>query len=241
MSEHAVCVTGVNMDEELELTLPFVKKYCTKYDLDLITIDTPELNVTGKKKYNYLKFEKNQVYNYFDQYNRILRLDADLLISPQCPNVFDIVPQDEIGGVFEDVGSRLKNRRNKQIRAIKKVFGDLENWESGYVNAGVLVVSSQHRELFQIDSYVREVLRKNRLGAFQEQNILNWKIRKTGFRIRDLGYKFNHMSMFSEPWHGNKSKYDSFILHIAGGHKKSYRKLKKDAEILQRMWEKSEE
>jgi len=39
---------------------------------------------------------------------------------------------------------------------------------------------------------------------------------KLGFEVHELSYKWNHMTMFSEPWNGNADRFESYIVHYAG-------------------------
>lgn len=150
-----------------------------------------------------------ELYNIFEDYDRIFHIDSDVVINKNCPNIFDIVPHDTIGLVFEDKGSRLKNRRSR-IMQIKQRFGDNEYWTSGYFNMGVFLASKMHRDMFtKIDGQLWE-------EAGLEQTHLNYQMRKLGCKYLDLGYKFNHMSMFSEAWNGGLSRFDSYIIHYAG-------------------------
>lgn len=150
-----------------------------------------------------------ELYNIFEDYDRIFHIDSDVVINKNCPNIFDIVSHDTIGLVFEDKGSRLKNRRSR-IMQIKQRFGDNEYWTSGYFNMGVFLASKMHRDMFtKIDGQLWE-------EAGLEQTHLNYQMRKLGCKYVDLGYKFNHMSMFSEAWNGGLSRFDSYIIHYVG-------------------------
>jgi lipopolysaccharide biosynthesis glycosyltransferase len=154
-----------------------------------------------------------QFFDIFKDYDRIFHVDSDIIINKTCPNIFEMVPTDTIGLVFEDKGSRLRNRRER-IEQIKKYFGGNEHWVSGYFNMGVFLASKMHRDMFtKIDGRLWSAER----GL--EQTHLGYQMMTLGYKYIDLGYKFNHMSMFSEPWNGNASRFDSHILHYAGGAK----------------------
>ena len=76
-----------------------------------------------------------------------------------------------------------------------------------------MVFSKEHRELFQPidgDKWVNTV-------NGPSQGHFGWKIYKHNMKAMDLGYKFNHMSMFSESWNGSPSRFDSYFIHYAGG------------------------
>ena len=34
--------------------------------------------------------------------------------------------------------------------------------------------------------------------------------------VKQLDYRWNHMTMFSEPWNDNADRFESFIIHYAG-------------------------
>ena len=59
---------------------------------------------------------------------------------------FDEVPEDMIGIIYEDVGNRVYDRRNK-IQLIQQMWGDV-GWTQNYTNAGTLVLSKQHKDIF---------------------------------------------------------------------------------------------
>jgi len=118
----AVVPIVIGESEEWKVCQQSVLKYCKKYNLYLEVITHQKY---GIKPFNVFSnsinlFEKNQIYDLFDKYNRILRLDYDMLITPNCPNLFDIVPENKIGCVFEDVGG-AKLSRVKMIINIQEI------------------------------------------------------------------------------------------------------------------------
>jgi hypothetical protein len=54
-----------------------------------------------------------ECYDLLGDFDRVLVLDIDLLIMPNCPNLFQLVPQHMIGTIFEDVGSRKADRLSR--------------------------------------------------------------------------------------------------------------------------------
>lgn len=152
-----------------------------------------------------------ELYNMFEDYDRIFHIDSDAIINKNCPNIFDIVPYDTIGLVFEDKGSRLEDRRLRIIKIRQRLRGD-RHWISGYFNMGVFLASKVHRDMF---TKIYNLLWKADAGL--EQTHLNFQMREHGYKYIDLGYKFNHMSMFSEAWNGSPLRFDSHIIHYAGG------------------------
>lgn len=186
--------------EITDITFPIIKRYASACDAEFITIVDPR---DLHHHYRIMQF-----YELFEHYDRILSLDSDILILKGAPNIFDVVPEDKIGTIFEDVGSRKEDRRER-IRMIQEEFGDVD-WKSGYINTGVAVFSKCHREIFAPS-------KKLWLNLGYDDVYLGWKIgdilRDRG-QIHELSYKFNHMSLFSE--NGNVSRFDSYIIHYAG-------------------------
>lgn len=201
-----------------EYTLQAMRVTCAWYGWAFETINTRRVNVTrfGNHVWN-VDFEKAQAVDCLDRYDRVLMLDADAMLSPHCGDVFDEVPEDAIGAVYEDVGSRTENRLG-QIAMIKELAIDprLNEWRSGYMNAGVVVFSQCHRDALTLnlaDVRVRDVSLR---ASFPYQNVLNYLCRRSGFPIVDLGYRWNHMSLFDEGANGAPDWRDSHIVHYAG-------------------------
>jgi len=209
MKKNCICLISIGREEIFEYSYPTIKSYANKVDADLIVINKKKYNIDKKDNYNYLTFEKNQIYDLFDKYDRILRLDSDIIIKENCPNLFDN-PVGKFYCVFEDVGIKESQRRN-EIKLIKTQLGQIPNWSKGYFNSGVILCDKEHKEIFDIDI---EVIQKNSLGSFKEQNYLNWLVRNKGLEIIDLGHKYNHMGFFTSHFKLNKD--DSYILHYAG-------------------------
>ncbi|MHA1491518.1 MAG: glycosyltransferase [Promethearchaeota archaeon] len=200
---NAVAVVAIGKSKVWNISKRSIKKYCEKYNLPLEIITTKKYNFGDKDHYaNFNMFEKNQVYNLFNKYDRILRLDWDVIITPYCPNLFEIVPKDKIGVVFEDVGPYKQHRRGL-IKKIQDSLGDL-GWRSGYFNAGVMVVSKQHKKIFHVSKKEQLEFINNLKIVNKEQTYINFIIRKLGYEICELNYKFNHTAIFSQNWNENK-------------------------------------
>ena len=208
MSKKLAIVTRAdeNIREMTDLTLPFMLKYADKCGADFIILadDAPFLTEDNKPHYRILEIEK-----LFDKYDRILNLDADMIVTPDCPNIFEVVPEDMIGSIYEDKGSRQPDRRSK-IWGIQNVWGDV-GWREGYTNAGTFLMSKMHRDIFKPhgDEYW--------LAWGSADLHLSYNIHKYNFKVHELEYKWNHMTMFNEPWMGSPNRFESHIIHYAGG------------------------
>jgi len=130
--------------------------------------------------------------DHLKEYDRVLHIDVDALVKPDCPNLFSLVPTDRIGSIFEDVGSRKEHRRSV-IRAIQEKMGDV-GWRSGYPNSGCMLFSRCHIPLFEIPPQ----------GLWEGWGLddawIGWQAKRLGMAFYELPPTFNWMSMFSEPW-----------------------------------------
>lgn len=184
----------------IELTHPLLKKYANKCGADFMVLHHKT------ELHNHWRILKcKELLNEFD---RILILDIDILITKSCPIIFDVVPYDKIGTIFEDKGSRLEPRRNV-IRDIQRVYGDV-GWKEGYMNSGVCVISKVHKKIFE------PINEQYWHGWGLDDAHFRYNSIKYGYEIYELPFQFNHMSMFSEPWNNNASRFDSYIVHYAG-------------------------
>jgi len=191
--------------EFTDITLPIMRKYAKFCNADFKILTGPPPVWTDDQKPHY-RILKN--YQLLDVYDRILCLDSDMLINKDCPNIFDIVPEDKIGSIYEDVGSRTQDRRIK-IRNLQLQWGDV-NWKSGYTNAGTFIFSRKHKNIFLPHDG------KFFLGWGSADLHMSYNIHKFGYEVFELGYEWNHMTMFSEGWNGFANRFESNIIHYAG-------------------------
>lgn len=188
-----------------DLTHPIIKRFAKRWGADFSVLDHVSDCAVGNGKYHYRIMK---LHDLLTEYDRVLVIDSDVVINKNCPNLFDVVPYGKIGTIFEDKGSRKRNRRNR-IKHIQDKWGSLD-WKEGYINTGVFVVSKRHQVIF------------NKINGeywthkgFDDVH-LGYQIHKLSLEIFELGYKFNHMAMFSEVWNGSPLRFDSYIIHYAG-------------------------
>ena len=223
-------VVGQEALQLFEIVESFFKSYADKVHADFLIIN--EKHFTHLHAAN---LEKFQIYNLFDIYDRILYVDVDILISPRTPNVFAIVPPTHIGAVYDNEKNAENNTgRKKEIQNAQLHLGNI-NWNTGYINSGVLVLSKEHRNVF-----LNAELRKKMKSAYNDQTLINYNIKKNQFPIHKLHSKFNGMQINgftsrninpkNAKLQGN-NKNNAFILHFAGESNKAEH-MKKTAKQL---------
>lgn len=206
MTKRAIITRADDLVQEWsDFTHPLFRTYADKCDADfrIIKGKAPFLDDDNQPHYRILK-----VFELLQTYDRILCLDSDMIINKNCPNIFEEVPENMIGSIYEDVGTRVADRRHK-IAHIQALWGDV-NWRTGYTNAGTFLVSKQHQDIFRPHN------NKFWLAGGSVDLHVSYNIHKYNLKVHPLEYKWNHMTMFSEDWNGNANRFDSYIIHYAG-------------------------
>jgi len=186
---------GQNHQSLAKLTHPTLEAYAKRIGADFIVIDQQQISQTTPH------FEKFQIYYYLNVYHRIIYMDTDLIVREDCPNLFDIVPEDKLGAFNE---GRFADRSGA-IQAIKQQYNVQLNWDNDYYNTGVLVISRCHKHLF--------VKPMNEISNFYEQSFLNLMFKKSKVEIFELEYNFNRMTVLDFV---GKHRLASYIVHYAG-------------------------
>ena len=196
-----------------DITHPLMQEYALKWDCDFIVLDhetdyivpfTPhQCYRDGITHYRIMELR-----NLLDKYDRILSMDTDMVINTNCPNPFDEVPENKIGSVLEDKGSREMDRINT-IMQVQSKYGFV-GWTSDYINTGFFIVSKQHKDIFQ------KINEEYWTSIGVDDIHIGYLIHKLKFEVHELSFKWNHMSMFSESWNGNPDRFNSYVIHYAG-------------------------
>lgn len=211
MSEKRLVVTRAdsNCERLIAITHPTIKCYAERWKADFMVLDHKEEWMTD---YELAHYRILKVGKLLEQYERILIIDSDIVIMPECPNPFEMVDPEKIGSIYEDVGSRQDHRR-QVIKDIQAKHGDV-GWKEGYINTGVFVVSKKHKNIFRKiqGSGVGHLW----TGFGYDDALIGYNIHTEGFEIQELPFQWNHMSLFSEPWNNSANRFNSYIIHYAG-------------------------
>jgi hypothetical protein len=208
-------VSGDKFKEIWKRSEPFFIDYAEKCDAELIVLNGMEGNLTP----HWIKFG---IYDLLKkEFSRIAFIDADIIIRPDTPSLFDIVPEDKIG-IFDE-GQYLP--RSICIYEAKKVYNvELRDWNGkSYYNTGVMVLSREHRHIFSINDELRPLR-----NAFGEQTYLNMRIMASGVKVFSLTHNFNRMSHMDRAT--GMSRLNSYLIHYAGDGDRILAKMDRDIE-----------
>lgn len=184
-------VIGEEFREIAALTHPLMEGYASRIGADFVSLHRQAENP-------YL--EKLRLGDYLGLYERALFLDTDVIVRPDCPDLFQLVPAECFGAWL---ASNHSPRFDLEILRLQEQLGNI-SWRKTYFNSGVMVVSRQHREAFaQVTESYHEQL---------DQGLLNYRVQKLGYRIFDIGHRFNHTGVASQI----ADRFESYIIHFAG-------------------------
>ena len=198
LSHHAILTISIGdkYNELAKITHPIIQKYADKIEAKFIKITKQQISQTTHH------WEKFQIYNLLNKYHRIIYIDTDIIIRDDCPNLFDIVPENKFGAFNEGAFSD----RSEAIKIIQQQYNTELNWNGEYYNTGVMIISRIHKFLFAKPPF--------EASNFFEQTYINLILQKTKTEIHQLPYKYNRMTILDAPT--GESRLASYIIHYAG-------------------------
>lgn len=178
----------------------YMQAYAHKIGADFIDID--------ESQYSHCHYDKFRIYELLEQYDRIIYLDGDILITPESPNLFDIVPQDKFGALYEGKYA-TDEERQKHHQVILKASQEHEiqlpeNYK--FINAGIMIISKCHRELFAPPQKIVHM-------EYGDQPLMVLRIANSNTEIFDIGPDLNRMPYLDRL---GKPRTESHIIHYAG-------------------------
>lgn len=201
---------GRESDYWLAMAKPGFEAFCARHGCDLVILNERKIRhrLQWRKARVNLHLEKFQIGPLLDVYQRILYLDADILVSPTCPDLFSMVPEKTLGIVPDPAGPQMW-KRDEEMARMQAAFGTLESPIPPYFNAGVLILSRTHRELMRFDP--------TRLlpGRWPDQTCLNYFSAKWTLPRTELDPRANFLPGH-DGWRNAAKRRAAWIVHYAG-------------------------
>ena len=177
------------------------KIWCKKNGCELFVLDEriyPEsfMNANWHKIFAFELLENSDI-----DYNQILIADADTMIHPDAPNVFELT--DDKFCAVHGVGSY-----DWQCRSIenykKHMFPDVDLDLFEYFNSGIIICNKKHKEFYDEVIKFYETNRELIQGMQQtysvgtDQPVLNFLVKSKNIKYKQLGYEWNmqHLQRF---------------------------------------------
>ena len=175
----------------------------------------PDIFVTNRSKESYEKhggflpiYEKENAFSYFDQYDQIAIIDADIYIRTDAPNIFDDLKSEaDFGGVVEASMPILPWYVQKISNYSKMQYGQLKiNWQYNeatgfpFMNMGMMVMNKSFAKYLNgqtPEQFIRrEEFKKfvDGMGGWKwstDQTLLNYWVNTCGMTVQKLDWKWN--------------------------------------------------
>lgn len=204
------------------------KGYADRIGADQIVQRQPKLRIVpdifrtqregkcgGWKTLGYLPiFEKENAFEYFEEYDQVLILDADIYIRETAPNIFDeLEPEYAFGGVTEcsmpitgQHMAKIKQYSHMQYQAVGSNM-DSDRWSYTtdlgfeFYNMGLMLINTKQLKPFLRGQSAREFLNRpefqdmiDGVGYYKwstDQTLLNYWLRKDRIPHKNLNWKYN--------------------------------------------------
>ncbi|KAF7767514.1 hypothetical protein PCIT_a4415 [Pseudoalteromonas citrea] len=209
----AIFTLAIGDNPMYQAAIASFQHYANKVGADLIVSN----QITYQVKIDNPKFhaspawaEKLSIGSLLQTYERVLYLDADVLIHPLAENIFDIYTDLEVVYMLNE-GRNC--HRSDERKSVEDYLGKA-NWPTiegkpVYYNAGVILISKAC-ELFS-HIHIGDLQKLCNKIRFYEQTCFNYTLHKYDIKHEELSIRFNRMDMF-----GQEGYLDADFIHYAG-------------------------
>lgn len=207
MSKNVIFTIGINNFDKLP-TMGAIEDYSKKCDSDFFVLKNPMIN------YQNFYFEKFFFTYLLGKYDRVLYMDADVLITPNAENIFEKYPDQEKFYAYNETDD---NETMDRDPFVEPLLADVPHWpldnknKRMYFNAGVFLVSKPQKEFFE---NFRKIPNIPGILSFGDQTYLNYLVFKNKINFETIDYKFNRMHLGKKD--PEYKRYESNFIHYAG-------------------------
>lgn len=201
-----------------------VAKYCEFHGIEHIVLTQPKLRIkpdvfsTNRSKESYEKYggylpiyEKENAFEYLDDYKQIAIVDADIYIREGAPNIFDDFGEDKAFGavcerempINKAYIQKIYNYSRMQYEPLQKKGMDFKRNEYGYefFNMGMIVLNCQKFKPYLKGQSPKEFIERMEFkdfvdgqGAWKwstDQTLLNYFLKKYEIPVKHMHWKWN--------------------------------------------------
>lgn len=206
-----------NVPDYYQTCIDSVERYCTKYNIEHKVLREPQLKIApldSKRSTNALRlgylpiYEKENAFNYLDDYDKICIIDSDVFVRDNAPNIFDqISDEDVFAGVYEKDMPLTPDYQRKIIAYSKGQYQSIHGgkmpigpWGYGFINMGVMLFTNKLKQYLNGQT-PEEFIRRKEFEKFvngegnwrwsTDQTLLNTWVHHSGMKIKALDWKWN--------------------------------------------------
>lgn len=210
---------GPNPPAYYDTCIGSAAEYCKKYNIDHVVQTEPILKIRplnskrsemAVERLGYLPiFEKENAFNYLDQYDQIAIVDSDIYIRDTSPNIFDELEEDTVFAGVMEKDMPLTEQYVGKIRSYSHgQYGNLKDveWNKSpthgfpFYNMGLMLFSNKIKEYLNGET-PEQFIRRKEFARFvdgegnwkwsTDQTLLNYWVRKSGMKTKNLDWKWN--------------------------------------------------
>ena len=199
-----------------------VKQYAERIGVDYVCQRQPLLRIkpdifsTNRSVESYEKhggylpiYEKENAFAYFDCYDQIAVIDADIFIRDNAPDIFfELEPEYDFGAVVEASMPMTPEYRAKILNYSRMQYAPLNlNWEYSeltgfpFMNMGMMVMNKDNFAKYLNGQSPKEFITRQEFKPFvdglgpwkwsTDQTLLNYWVRKESMNIKKMDWKWN--------------------------------------------------
>lgn len=199
---------GAAFDAMGEVSLPYWRRYAAKVGADFRVETRRRLSGADDR------LEKCFAREHLREYDRVLVVDIDMMVRPDCPDLFELVPPGRFAAMDEGhlynsyVGDGLFTDLCATARAYGLTTALDDDYGRLYLNTGICLFDRSH--VGMLTPYRPDA--EPGLCGFGDQTIINLRLRQLRPRLFLLPLCFNSMFIYRT----TTSRDSDFILHWAG-------------------------
>lgn len=176
-------------NKNLEILTDIVKKHNKKSEINFIDMNNilKDFNLedymSRRENYTYISIEtyfRFFIPELFPQYNKVIYLDADILVMQDLKNLFDINIKNAYAGVVQD-NWQILSYNHKEHKPAGNMYKDFKEYyqkklkktNSKYFNAGVLLLNLDEIRKDNIVQKLWDFTANESPLEFQDQDVLN--------------------------------------------------------------------
>jgi len=214
MKKRLIVTIMLGKDPSFEFVKRSFKEYAKKVNADFLCITKSSAilkpnnnnNNNNNKLFFDALFQKISLGDLSDNYERVLYLDADILITPHAKNIFDICNDDSKLYMFNE--GVLSNREKELDLISTRLHKTIK--DKNYFNAGVILFPKNNNFLKAIRIHDLEYFVSK--SSWFDQTYINFKARVNKIPTSFLNREFNRLGKDGD----NEKRFESSFIHYAG-------------------------
>jgi len=197
-----------------------VKRYAVRHGCDHIVQVEPTLKIApldSQRSDNALRlgylpiYEKEAALAYFDEYDKILILDADVYIKTLAPNIFDECETDFSGVVEREMPlnsayfDKIRKYSEGQYRPLPEIDWKWNDNGAEFFNMGMMLMDKSITKHLNGETPL-EFIRRSEFERFvngekhwkwsTDQTLLNYWVKDSGMTVKHLDWRWNALYGF---------------------------------------------